>query len=105
MRLMKSEITLTIFRMPDSMATGGTLRVSHVLCIGTTPLLRAYEDRPWTPWSPEVEWPEDMWSLALSLEKALDVRCNYRDVRGEVALPPVRASTIRLNGTGIRLVT
>jgi len=99
---MKTDLRLTIYRMPDE-TEGHTLRASHVLMLGTTPLIRAYVDLPLTPWSPEMEWPEDMWSLALSLERALGIMCSYRDIRGEVAKPPVSASAVRLSASGVKL--
>jgi len=99
---MKTDLRLTIYRMPDE-TEGQTLRASHVLMLGTTPLIKAYVNLPLTPWSPEMDWPEDMWSLALSLERALGIMCSYRDIRGEVAKPPISASAVRLSNGGVRL--
>jgi hypothetical protein len=76
--------TLKLYRMPDAAEGTDSLRVSFVVTLNGVPLIKASELRPLTPWSPDdVECPQDVHSLVLSLEKALGIYCGWSDIREE----------------------
>lgn len=87
---------LILYRMPDE-HHGMTTKACFVLSLNGIPLIKTSQEFPWSRHSPEAFAPDDLYSLAQALEKALSVECVYRDIR--IKPPQV---TLRGGGTTIR---